>query len=322
MTIELEDRITGCLLGVVVGDAIGYPYEGNTREFVRKEPIQGFKYEKHIFTDDSSLTLCTIDALLQNGYNLQEIAKTILRWFNEGYWSAKSGNPIGIGRGTMIALKKLKKQNLLDNPVLAGNTTESSNGNGSLMRMSPIPIYSLQESDGVLLQRCQDVSSITHAHPRSIIACGIYSLFLKALLLGKKKEEAYKESVKISNEYYSKDQRFTNELKYFQRIFNLELQNLTEDEIESSGYVIDSLEASIWCSVHFKSFKDMMLGAINLGGDTDTIGAITGSIAGAIYGKTSIPEEWIKKIIRMDEILPLIKDFSNKAVEKEYSNRK
>ena len=320
MVIDLKDRITGCLLGVIIGDALGYPYEGKRREFVRKEPIKGFKYEKHIFSDDSSLTLCTIDALIANGYNLKEIANTFLKWFNNGYWSANNRGPIGIGRGTVNALKRLKKLNLLENPVLAGNKTELSNGNGSLMRMSPIPMYSFQESDEVLLQRCQEVSSITHAHPRSIIACGIYSLFLKALLLGKKPVEAYNESVEISKEYYTKDQRFVDELKYFQRIFSMKLPNLIEDEIESSGYVIDSLEASLWCSFQFNSFTDMILCAVNLGGDTDTIGAITGSIAGVIYGKDSIAEEWLTKIVKIDEIIPLITEFVDKLTGKENVN--
>lgn len=301
------DAIKGSLYGILVGDALGFPYEFRTREDLKNEHINGFAFEQHVFTDDSSLTLCTIEALVNNGFNLSKIAFLFQKWFNEGYWSPDGESTIGLGMNVAQALTKMKQMNLVNDPTRAGNTFEMSNGNGSLMRILPAVLYTMHEPIESMISKVHAVSCITHAHPRSQMACGIYALYLKDLLRTKNPQKAYKTSCELAIKIYQ--DMFPEEMDIFSRILNLELLKLEEKDISSSGYVLHSLEAAIWCSLQFNSFSEMVVGAVNLGDDTDTIGAITGSIAGCLYGYSSIPENWMRKIIRIEDAAQLIEQF-------------
>lgn len=305
-------KIKGSLLGLITGDALGFPYEFLSKEQIT-EPITGFMYDEHIFTDDSSMTLCTVEALLNHGYNLQEIGKLFQKWFNEGYWSPDGESTIGIGMGVAESLTRMKKLNLTTNPELAGNTYELSNGNGSLMRILPIILYSLHLDDKKLLEQVHAVSSITHAHPRSQMACGIFALFIKKLFLNNDKRTAFVEAVSDSREYYSTI--FPKEIKYFERILSCSLFKLPMEDVKTTGYVIDTLEAALWCTLHNSNFEDTLLTAVNLGGDTDTIGAVTGALAGCLYGYSAIPQTWLNKIIRINDATKLIDKFTNLLIE-------
>ena len=205
------------------------------------------------------------------------------------------------------ALTKMKQMDLVNDPIKAGNTFEMSNGNGSLMRILPAVLYTMHEPIESMLNKVHSVSCITHAHPRSQMACGIYAIYLKELFKQKDPVKSYKISCEISKDVYKKT--FPSEIEKFSKILNLELLDLQEEDISSSGYVLHSLEAAMWCSLHFNSFTEMVLGAVNLGDDTDTIGAITGSIAGSLYGYSLIPEKWLKKIIRIEDAGVLIEQF-------------
>lgn len=310
-----EERIKGSLLGVVVGDALGCPYEFQSKEQFTKR-ITDFEYVNNIFTEDTSLTLCTVEALVEKGYNLSEIAKLFLKWFNEGYWSSDGKNTIGVGLGIAEALTRMKKMNLVEQPELAGNIYEMSNCNGSLMRILPIVLFSLNQTLENLLESVHKGSMITHAHPRSQMACGIYALFLREIFDNNNAIVAYSHSIELAKNYYQKV--FPQEINSFKRIFSGELLSLSIDKIKTSGYVVDTLEASLWCVLHYSNFQDTVLGAVNMGGDTDTIGAITGSIAGCIYGVDTIPQEWLSKITRIDDATKLINKYAQLLVSPVY----
>jgi ADP-ribosylglycohydrolase len=155
---------------------------------------------------------------------------------------------------------------------------------------------------------------VTHSHPRSQLGCALYGLFVKALLLGEDPSQAY-ETVRKKTLESVKGTILENELPAYQRILDGSLMTLSEEEINSSGYVVDTLEASIWCLLQSSDFKGALLKAVNLGEDTDTVGAVTGGLAGVYYCFSEIPSKWVGELIKKDEILELIERFVSACTE-------
>ncbi|MBQ9479310.1 MAG: ADP-ribosylglycohydrolase family protein [Selenomonadaceae bacterium] len=147
------------------------------------------------------------------------------------------------------------------------------------------------------------VSALTHAHARSRMACGIYCLIGAQLLDGKPIAQAVADGLIRAEKYYS--QKFPDEMKTYARLFAPKFGSLDEDQIESSGYVVDSLEAAIWCLLNTTNYRELALKAVNLGGDTDTVAAIAGGLGGIAYGIDDIPADWIDTLrnkVLLDEI--------------------
>ena len=298
------ERCRGAILGVAVGDALGLPFEGWKREKLKKSPITDMK--NGLWSDDTSLTLCLAQSLAERKtLDLEDLGKRFCMWFQEGYLTP-SGRAIGIGRTTKQAILRMLKGK---NPKDAGSKGEKSNGNGSLMRISPIPIFFRNEKPEVVLEMAHQASLITHAHPRSLIACGIYSLVIYFILKGKKKEDSYKLSAELSKRYYLNKPSFQEELHHYERVLSGRIFELHEEEIRSSGYVVDTLEASLWCFLRGEGFEDTVLSAVNLGGDTDTVGAVTGALAGAYYGEREIPEKWVNSLVSKEIIFQVASSF-------------
>ena len=160
------------------------------------------------------------------------------------------------------------------------------------------------------LEMVHNLSSLTHRHKRSQMACGIYILIADEFLKGGRDLEAMiTDGLKRAQEFYTNDERFESELSYFDRVFSYDIQNLPRDEISSSGYVLSSLEASIWCILNTDSYKDCILKAVNLGFDTDTTACIVGGLAGIYYGYDNLPGEWIDTMVEKDYIDEIIDDF-------------
>lgn len=195
--------------------------------------------------------------------------------------------------------------------MLAGGTDEMSNGNGSLMRIAPLAWHPEGE-EPAFLQLAKDASSVTHRHPRSVLACHFYLSFLR-LLMQHGKEEAFS---KLQHDWPGLISRLWpeagSELAAFQRLLHPDFAALPEDAIESSGYVMHSLEASVWCLMNSDSYPEAVLKAVNLGWDTDTTGAVCGALAGAYYGYEAIPKEWIHALARTSEIENLALRFHGK----------
>ncbi len=300
-----KSKVFGGLYGLCIGDALGVPVEFVPREELKAEPINdmiGYRVHNQppgTWSDDSSLTFCLAESLCY-GLNLSDMANRFVKWLDEGYWTPY-GKVFDVGRTTRIALSQLK--NGVD-PIRAGPDDEYSNGNGSLMRILPLAYYLEEKELKQQFEITHQVSCITHGHPRSQIACGIYIQILINLLRGNDPKTAYERMKEIVLKYYSKEP-YADELACFDRILNSDISKFPEDSIRSSGYVVDTLEASIWCFLNNNSYKDTVLAAVNLGGDTDTIGAVTGGLAGVFYGYEGIPQKWVSKLAMSGEIAQL-----------------
>ena len=203
-----------------------------------------------------------------------------------------------MGNATAAAIKRLKKGVA---PEKAGGTGEKDNGNGSLMRVAPLAFYMFGIRDAEDRFRIvRDVSSLTHAHEWSVAACYIYVEMLNKLRMGRKPKAAYAEL----REDFARGVSFISKttLTKFCRILENDISALPEEDIRSSGFVIDTLEAAFWCFLTTDNYKDAVLKAVNLGEDTDTTGAVTGALAGLAYGLDAIPREWLDQLAGREEI--------------------
>lgn len=261
------------------------------------------------WSDDSSLTFCLAEALTQN-FSLNTIGQNFVKWYYENYWTPH-GNVFDIGIATQKAISRLAKG---ENPELAGGFEESENGNGSLMRILPLLFFIMDKPINERYFITKSVSSITHGHIRSIIACFYYLEFAKQILEGKDKFEIYRNlQTKILN-YLNSLSINPSELALFDRLLNGNIQNLDEDQIQSSGYVLHTLESSIWCLLTTNNYKEAVLKAVNLGSDTDTTAAVTGGLAGLLYGFENIPKEWILQIAKQKDIENLAERLNEKLI--------
>lgn len=291
------------LFGVAIGDAMGLPIEFEAREYLESSPITemtGFgtwDQPPGTFSDDSSLTFCLAEALI-NGFNLINIGQNFVNWYKNGYWAAHN-EVFDIGFTTETSIKNIIKG---VNPENAGQTDIKSNGNGSLMRISPLILYSFPLNIEERFELCRKVSSITHGHPISIISCFYFTEFLRLLILGKEKFEIYEQLKSEIKQFFTDKLDYSIYLEVFKRLLVDDIQKINVTEIESSTYVLHTLEASIWSILRSNSYEQSIITAINLGEDTDTTGAVTGALAGLIYGFSNIPETWLRNLVKSDDI--------------------
>ena len=310
-------QIKSVLFGVAIGDALGVPVEFNNRQTIRKNPVTDmigygtYNLPPGTFSDDSSLTFCLAEALTKE-FDLNTIGQNFVKWCYNNYWTPR-GNVFDIGIATRQAIERLAKG---ERPDLAGGFDISSNGNGSLMRISPLLFYLLDKPINERYEITKQVSSITHGHIRSVIACFYYLEFTRQLFEQKNKFEIYKNlQTEVTNQLTLLSINST-EVALFDRLLKQDIHELTEEYIFSSGYVLHTLEASIWCLLTTDNYKDAVLKAVNLGEDTDTTGAVTGGLAGLLYGLDSIPTNWIKQIARNDEIENLAERLGDKIASR------
>ncbi|MHB8209229.1 ADP-ribosylglycohydrolase family protein [Mucilaginibacter sp.] len=297
------DKIKSALFGVAIGDAVGVPAEFKKRHIIRQKPIKDMVgYGTHnlppgTWSDDSSLTFCLAEALTLD-FDLNIIGQNLVKWCYKNYWTA-TGNVFDIGIATKQAIDRLAKG---VKPELAGGIDISSNGNGSLMRILPLLFYLFDKPINERFEITKQVSSITHGHIRSVIACFYYLEFARYLLEEKNKFEIYRTlKTEIPNYLVSLSINQT-EILIFDRLLNEDIYDLKEEEISSTGYVLHTLEASIWCLLTTDNYKKAVLKAVNLGDDTDTTGAVTGGLAGLLYGEKSMPKKWAEQVARHNDI--------------------
>lgn len=321
----MENRVKAGIFGVCIGDALGVPVEFQSRDQLKRSPITTMRaFGTHhqpagTWSDDSSLMLCLADSLCKE-YDLKDIALKFLQWYNAEVWTPH-GRVFDIGIATSQAIHRISKGT---SPTLCGGTSEFDNGNGSLMRILPLLFYIKDLPIQQRFDKVKDVSSITHGHIRSALACFIYLELALEILNGKDKWEAYR-SMQESVRNFLDDNPICsqNEMDKFHRILELKvgeydiapLHTLQEEEISSSGYVLHSLEASLWCFLNSESYSEAVLKAVNLGEDTDTTGVITGGIAGIYYGFENIPDEWIAEMVRKEDIENLCIKLENKLMK-------
>ncbi|WP_375182124.1 ADP-ribosylglycohydrolase family protein [Chryseobacterium sp.] len=322
----MNNLVKSAIFGVCVGDALGVPVEFRSREQLKRSPVTTMRaFGTHrqpagTWSDDSSLALCLAESL-SNKYDLENIALKFLQWYNEEIWTPH-GTVFDIGIATSQAIHRISKG---VPPTLCGGTTEFDNGNGSLMRILPLLFYIKDFSIAKRFDTVKDVSGITHGHIRSVLACFIYLELALEILNKKEKWEAYTNMQRNVREFLDNNPVCSqDEMNKFHRILELKigdydvapLLTLQEEEISSSGYVLHSLEASLWCFLNSENYTEAVLKAVNLGEDTDTTGAITGGIAGLYYGFESIPKEWVDVLARKDDIENLCDKLDKEYYEK------
>lgn len=301
-------------MGFVVGDAFGVPLEFMQRETLRKHPVADMTgYGSHCqpigtWSDDTSMMVCTIDCL-NRGQNLEELMKKFLCWYEDGAYSPH-GECFDIGNTTRFALEKFSEGYP---ETLCGGKDIFDNGNGSLMRILPFSLCQYikwGKNVDEILEVIHEASAITHAHPRSQMACGIFTLITLQILVQKSIEKAVDEALALAMNYYSNHPKYVNELASFHRLNNIQaFKNLQEHEISSSGYVVDTFEAALWSLLSTKNFRECVIKATNLGDDADTVGAMAGALAGLVYGYEAIPEDWRSYIIKREWLESLFNTF-------------
>jgi ADP-ribosyl-[dinitrogen reductase] hydrolase len=300
--------IKDALFGLAVGDALGVPVEFKSREAVRQNPVTDMKgYGTYnlppgTWSDDSSLAFCLAEALTHD-FDLNTIGENFQKWLYQNYWTP-NGHVFDVGISTQQAIHHLSTGT---RPDLAGGFDEDENGNGSLMRILPLLFYIKDKAIDERYRITKSVSSITHGHIRSVIACFYYLEFARQLLNKENKISIYKNLKTNISEYLHSLLINPKEISLFDRLLKGNIQDLPEEEIYSSGYVLHTLEASIWCLLTTDNYKDAVLKAVNLGQDTDTTGAVTGGLAGLLYGVDEIPADWISQLARREDIDDLTK---------------
>jgi ADP-ribosyl-[dinitrogen reductase] hydrolase len=318
----MENIVKAGIFGVCIGDALGVPVEFRSREQLKRSPVTTMRaFGTHrqplgTWSDDSSLMLCLADSLCK-GYDLEDMSLKFLQWYNAEIWTPH-GSVFDIGIATSQAIHRISKGT---SPTLCGGTSEFDNGNGSLMRILPLLFYIKDLPIEKRFDKVKDVSSITHGHIRSVLACFIYLEFALEILKEKDKWKAYRTMQRTVRNFLNQNPVCSqNEMNKFHRILELKVEEydlaplytLKEEEIGSSGYVLASLEASLWCFLNSENYSEAILKAVNLGEDTDTTGAITGGIAGIYYGFENIPEEWMAELVRKEDIEKLCEKLNEK----------
>ena len=251
-----------------------------------------------LWSDDTSLTLCLAESLL-DGFDLKDQAKRFVAWLDRGYLSAKD-RAFDVGQQTAESIARVRS--ILESGYyaeleqLGSDADEYSNGNGSLMRILPLVVH----IKGMLLQQqfelVHKASALTHPHIRSALCCFYYLKIAEYIIDGMDKFTAYTQARGDTYTIMKQQGCTEKEFKALRRLLEQNIGSLTENEIDSGGYVVSSLEASIWSLLTTDSFEEAVLKAVNLGEDTDTTGAITGGLAALLYGFEAIPKEWITKL--------------------------
>lgn len=309
LVIQKYHLIRGAIFGHVIGDALGVPVEFVPRQKLQNHPVREMVgggnrgYPAGTWSDDSSMTLCALTSLIQcNGFDDTDMMRRFAMWAQDGYMTAM-GRAFGIGRTTFAAICRFLQG---EHFPLYGGMSEKDNGNGSLMRILPVVLFHFfcktNESDKQKIKTIYYASQLTHSHLRSQVACGIYS-FIAEELLHKPIKSSILLGIKKSLRFYQDHEEYL----HFSRLFSEEFSSLPAEEIKSSGYVVDTLEAAVWCLINSDTYKDCVLKAVNLGGDADTIAAITGGLAGILYGDTALPETWLTQLAESKMIDDLCK---------------
>lgn len=305
----MANHVLNGIMGLCVADALGVPVEFMGRDTLAENPVVGmraygtYNQPAGTWSDDTSMTLCLADSLCR-GLDYNDILTNFLNWFKEG-WFTPFGAAFDIGNTTRQALKRFEQG---VSPLECGGNAEHDNGNGSLMRILPLLFY-LQSVYGKDFYKkaeavavIHEVSALTHAHKRSQIACGIY-ISVAAMLHGSTNlKEAVNLGIGQAMEYYRKHEGYAEELEFYKRLEDKDFAGLPAERIRSSGYVVDTLEASVWCLLNTDNYKDCVLKAVNLGSDTDTVAAVAGGLAGLKYGYEGIPQDWLGVIVKREYV--------------------
>lgn len=293
------NRFQGSLLGLAIGDAVGATVEFVDNPFPPvTDMVGGGKYNlpKGAWTDDTSMALCLAESLTTVGYDPIDQMRLFLKWMTTGHWSSLP-KPFGTGRTVSQSLIRFSTNGL----PYAGIDAEDAAGNGSLMRIAPIPMFAYPDFNKAI-ELAGDHSKTTHKNINCVDACKVFSGMLIRAFNGESKEAI------LSTPF---DFEITPSI---QSIVDQDYRSMHVEDIKGTGYVVDSLRAALWCFDSTDDFRSAILVAANLGDDADTTAAICGQIAGAYYGLEGIPEQWVKDVFYSEEIRDLATKLHDKTI--------
>ena len=299
-TVATRDRFRGCLLGLAAGDALG-----TTNEFKPPgtfEPIDDMvgggelRLNPGEWTDDTSMALCLATSLIEKGgFDASDQVRRYVRWWKEGYLSS-TGQCFDIGNTVRAALSRFTESG----EPYAGSSHPRTAGNGSLMRLAPVPMYYAVDPAAAIV-RSADSSKTTHQAEEAVDACRYFGGLLVGALHGVDKDTLLSAAYCPVEGHWEK-RPLADKIA---EIADGSFKYREPPEIKGSGYVVQSLEAALWAFDRSQDFRDGALMAVNLGDDADTTGAIYGQIAGAHYGVNAIPDNWRGLITMSDEIVSM-----------------
>ncbi len=302
---DRHSRVLGSLYGLLVGDALGVPYEFHPPAAlpplheIDMEPPAGF-WRAHrgvppgTWSDDGALALALLDALLEVGRpDAAAIAERFVAWARDGHY-AVGGRRFDIGVQTSDSIERIEQG---VSPLESGGTDEYSNGNGSLMRVAPLALWH-RGTDAELAEAAHLQSLPTHAHPRSLAACALLSLTLRRIVDGSSvSDEALEDAAAALAAHYAERTPFAEELQGL-------MDSPQRRSPTGSGYVVDTL----WSAMHAvrgRDFEGALRAAISFGNDTDTTACVAGAIAGALHGIDAIPPRWMQALRGKEIVEPL-----------------
>jgi len=306
--------VEGAILGSVVGDALGVPAEFMSRESLKRDPVNSMVgggahgQLPGTWSDDTSMTLCTIDSIIENGIDYDDQMQRFADWL----WNAENtarDEVFDVGGATKQAIFRYVKRT----PAIeCGETAENTCGNGSLMRIMPTALfivgqYGNAELDNRAAEIIHNTSKCTHAHLRCQMACGIFCSVVFQLCSGGDMKSSVRFAILTALSYYGGRPEFAEVYSEFESLKNIEAWN--EDDVQSTGYVLHTLQAALWCLITTDGYAECVLKAVNLGGDTDTTAAVVGSLAGLWYGEREIPRDWAEVTAKYEEIKQRAKAF-------------
>jgi ADP-ribosylglycohydrolase len=279
------------LLGLAAGDALG-----TTLEFERPgmfEPITDmvgggpFELKPGQWTDDTSMALCLAESLIERlGFDPSDQMERYCRWFRKGHMSS-AGWCFDIGGTTCSALLRF----MADGQPYAGSTDPNTAGNGSIMRLAPVPLF-FAGAPAEAIMRAADSSRTTHGTAEAVDGCRYLAALLVGAVHGVDKEE-------LLSDHYTPVPGLWDTAPLAAKIAEVaagSFRRREPPEIQGTGYVVQSLEAALWAFDRSTNFRDGALLAVNLGDDADTTGAVYGQLAGAYYGEDDVPQAWRERL--------------------------
>lgn len=301
MPSDLADRQRGTLLGLAVGDALGAAVEFKPPGTF--EPVTDYRgagphrLKPGEWTDDTSLALALADSITGVGWDLNDQARRYVSWWRDGKYSV-NGRCFDIGITTQSALSRFEQTG---DAHSSADRSEQASGNGSIMRLAPVPIayaHLFPERIEELARLAGESSLTTHASPQCLSACRYMALLLAGLICGVPRDEVidpgWPPLVQL------------REIRSLHRevdeVARGSFRKRQPPDIEGSGYVVKSLEAALWAFHDANDFREAVLRAVNLGDDADTTGAVCGQLAGAYWGESGIPEDWLGGLARREMI--------------------
>ncbi len=288
-------RAQGCLAGLATGDALGTTLEFTTPGSF--QPLTGmigggpFRLKPGQWTDDTSMALCLAESLIERGgFDLRDQMERYVRWWREGHLSA-TGRCFDIGNTVRSALASFQRTGI----PASGSDDPRSAGNGSIMRLAPVPIHFKDPSDAI--HHAAESSRSTHQAPACLDACRYLGGILWGLIHGATKEEV------LAPFYHPVGAEWRDMDPAIASIAAGSFKEKNPPAIRGSGYVVHSLEAALWAFHRSNSLEEGALLAVNLGEDADTTGAVFGQLGGACYGLDGIPSSWLEKLHARQTIL-------------------